>query len=620
MKIHTYPALLGLVVAVSAQAADHRLAYSEANQLQVFVEHFEGSPWCSDKLNLRFSDPGAANEVILAQMMPRIGALLGRECANAQELNWRSVDAEGQVLKSGTSSAAKGWALVEAAKPTVAAPATPAPEAEAEEPAAVAAETAKPQPTEQPEAVPATESVETAAEVPEAAPQTAAQTASTPESAAVTETAPVPDATNTEEPGVMAAGVAEPADISFSVSGWQPRTSMQTLNATTFNAPLRDQNGCLFNTELSLDIAPEYMRVKSEGVSCDSEGLASGEGTLTITRSDGASLGTIRGHWYKGIAFSAGTPDFTLQHIRKGNALYGLLGSDPQRKIHYLIEAEHQYNGTWSLRSPRVIALTENQDLVRQAESLDQITDNIFAAVTKLTDRHTSSINILIASNPTAIFAGERAQDALLYQVSLNRGWSNKWSPGRAINHLFDREAREAREKAQAEARARREREMQMRGEANLQASYLERYQSLSQQPLEQRINNWIQEPGSTAYRHLMHGSELSYKQIVRINGKHSDGDWKVSEPYEAVLSFNKELDKGWYLVSGKISLDLSRQDKQKLPLSMIQADQVTACKSQDCEEHFSPTAMVAVISGQPDWSKEKARDFIERVENGQFD
>lgn len=117
-----------------------------------------------------------------------------------------------------------------------------------------------------------------------------------------------------------------------------------------------------------------------------------------------------------------------------------------------------------------------------------------------------------------------------------------------------------------------------------------------------------------------MSGSQLPYQQIVRITGKHSEGGWQVSDPYEAILNFSEQLDKGWYLVKGEVSLDLSRQDKQKLPLSIIQAEQVTACESRDCEEHFSPAAMVSAMSGQPDWTEEKARVFIERVENDQFD
>lgn len=632
MKIHTYPVLLGLALAVSAQAADHRLAYSEANQLQVFVEHPDNSAWCSEKLSLRFSDSGAANQVILAQMMPRIGALIGRECASATELNWRSVGADDEILQTGTSSAAGGWALVEA-KPAVATPTAPA--APAVEPAAVAdtepAAAPAPEQTaakespaqvavatqtqQQPTTTPAAPAVEAAPETSAAEPVTEQAVEALAEKALEPVEVPAP------APAIAdSAPAPAPVATMFSISGWQPRTSAQTLADATFATPLRDQNNCLFNTRLQLDVSPEYLKVLSDKVSCDADGLASGAGSLTVTRSDGASLGKITGHWHKGIAFTGGQPDFTIQHIRDGHALYGLLSSDPVSKTHYLIEATNKRDGTWSLQSPRVIVLTDNPDLVRHAESISEMTDRAFKQVTALTDRHTSSIRILVVNNPEAVFAGKSSDDSWLYETRLSRGWSNKWSTGYTTNHLFDREARLAREQAQAEARARRERELSMRAAAQEQERYLQRYFSISQQPLEQRISEWITEPGSRSYVNLMKGGTFRYQQIVRVTGKHRDGGWQVEEPYEAILETSEDLKKGWYQVTGEVRVDPSRLDKQKLPLSLIQPKHMAACENRTCEALFDAQAIVAAMSGQPDWSEEKARDLIERVENGQFD
>ena len=617
MKKIIFPILAGVAVSLSSQAAEHRLAYSEANQLQVFIDHADGTPWCSEKLTLRFSDPGAAKLSTLENMMPRIGALIGRECSDAAELNWQSVDAAGKVLAEGSSAASNGWALVQA----IAAPAAQQ-VAEAASSEAAVAETAAEEPAVAEPPAPAVVAVAEEVTKPEEK-QSAVAEPTEPVVAEAADETVTPEPLAEAEPVVAeaAAAVADaPVDLGFSVGEWRPRTTAQTLAAAEFASPLRDQNDCLFNTHLRLDVAPEYLRVRSEGVSCDATGLASGQGTLEVTRSDGARLASIQGYWYQGMAFTGGKPVFSLQHIRAGDALYGLLGSDPVSKVHYLIEARHQNNGSWSLSSPRVIVLTENLDLVREADSLQQINERVLQDVTALTERNNSSIRILTVSRPDAIFADARPDDSWLYETRLSRSWGGKWSPGHATNHLFDREARQARELAQAQERARREHEMRMRHEAVEQQRYLEAYLSLNQKPVEQRISEWIREPDERDYLRLMEENSISYRQVVQITGKHPAGGYQISQPYEAVLITEEPMDKGWYRVTGEVSLDLARQDKQKLPLSVIQPEQVVSCGGRDCSEQFEPQAVVAAMSGQPDWSEEKARDLIERVENGQFE
>ena len=44
-----------LAIAVSAEAGTHRLAYSKAENVEVFAEYADGQPWCSPTLQLRFA-------------------------------------------------------------------------------------------------------------------------------------------------------------------------------------------------------------------------------------------------------------------------------------------------------------------------------------------------------------------------------------------------------------------------------------------------------------------------------------------------------------------------------------------------------------------------------------
>lgn len=66
-----------LALSVSAHGADksHRLAYSKAENVEVFVDHSEAQPWCSATLNLRFAFTGEANIASVERLLPKLGAV-----------------------------------------------------------------------------------------------------------------------------------------------------------------------------------------------------------------------------------------------------------------------------------------------------------------------------------------------------------------------------------------------------------------------------------------------------------------------------------------------------------------------------------------------------------------
>ena len=159
MKMKTLPLLSLLALSVPAMAADsaHRLAFSKAENLEVFVDHAAGQAWCSPALKLRFAFGGAPNQDAVERLMPRLGGLLAKECPEAGTVTWRSTDASGAQLASGTSAKSNGWVVVAQTAPS--APASPV----AATPAtAVSVAPAAPAPTPAPSA-PAPASVATAA-------------------------------------------------------------------------------------------------------------------------------------------------------------------------------------------------------------------------------------------------------------------------------------------------------------------------------------------------------------------------------------------------------------------------------------------------------------------------
>lgn len=77
--MHSAMLLRLLALSVSAHGADqsHRLAYSKAENVEVFVDHLEAQPWCSATLNLRFAFTGEANIASVERLLPKLGGLFG---------------------------------------------------------------------------------------------------------------------------------------------------------------------------------------------------------------------------------------------------------------------------------------------------------------------------------------------------------------------------------------------------------------------------------------------------------------------------------------------------------------------------------------------------------------
>jgi len=111
-----------------------------------------------------------------------------------------------------------------------------------------------------------------------------------------------------------------------------------------------------------------------------------------------------------------------------------------------------------------------------------------------------------------------------------------------------------------------------------------------------------------SSYQALMDGDSRPISQIVQVVGG-SDKGWRLDYPYEAELHSNsgESLSDGWYLVSGKVSLDPQRRDGHELPLTLIQADVLEPCKDVGCLDRMQPLSLMRQRLNDPDWSPEQA-------------
>ncbi|WP_313477204.1 hypothetical protein [Stutzerimonas kunmingensis] len=610
---------LGLAVAASAQAASHRLAYSKAENVEVFVDHADGQPWCSENLKLRFAFAGEADQDAIDRLLPKLGGLFASQCASATQLSWASVNSTGKTQASGNASQATGWVAQAAST----APAAPQPAAE-QAPAPTVAQA----PAEAPaSAAPAARETAPATAEPEPAKPTQAQ-AEAPQPQAASP-APVADAqpaepAETPVPAAQAVAAAPVVAKEFSVGGWQPPLARDVFAKADFITEIADQNGCRFRLGFKPEDDIANISATSSGVTCGPDGYAQGSGSLTLNRRDGVRLHQFKGSFLDGLEIYDEAPRLPVVGIDQRKNLLLLLHSEPASKVHYLLRMGHSYNGHWNAGSVTLIALTENRELFRDLESIRRTIDLATAHLDKSAPKIRAIHFYGMRDLEKGLHEGDR--DFWLYDISLSRHYrTQKWEydPARADNHLFAYERKEAELQRRAELEREREAQRQRELLARQAEQQLQLYRQLRRETRkpEELYGRILSDASYTpfsggGYAAMMQGRAQGYSQIVHIDGKTDDG-WEVDYPYPAVLETKdseQNADKGWFLVKGEARLDASRKDEQNLPLTLISATTLQACSEKGCADLRDPLKLARHEIGDPDWTPEEAKSLIQQA------
>lgn len=604
----TLLALTLLATATAAQAESTRLAYSKAEDVEVFVDH-AAAAWCAPDLALRFVYGKAAEAVAVERLMPKIGALLGKQCDQAERLTWTATGSTDARL-NGTATKATAWAAQVQNPATVAAAPAPAPveppkAAPAEAPAATAPETAKPA---TPPAVP---------EAPEPAAPAAPVAESTPVAPAKVEPAPAP----------AAKAPAGQIATDFDVAGWRPGDGEAELAKSDFMTILKDSQGCAFRVPFKVEEDSRYLQVRSSGIRCEN-GLAQGEGELAVERSDGKQLQRWKGFFLNGLPLDKPLPPLRFVGFDSQKQALFLLASDPATASYSLLRLGYSYRGQWSTSAPDVLFVTGNSEQFRQLDQIrpiiaktQQQLDNLGTMIPHFTFLAVRDFTKGIFPRPWN--SNESSQDFWLYRVNVDRNWRSKawqFNPEQATNYLFMWDEKQARQREQAA----REREREAR-QARMQQAFrardqLDTYERLTREArsnpqalLARQVNDVDYAPGSGGdYGDLVRGATHPVRLIARVTKTNSDG-WTLDYPYpiQAQVPAGTSAKTGWYVLSGTLQLDPKVRDADDLPLTHLTAKVVQPCTSEGCSDLRDPLALARVQFEDPAWTPEAARQQL---------
>ncbi|WP_282287658.1 hypothetical protein [Pseudomonas sp. PS02302] len=606
----TLLALTLLATATAAQAESTRLAYSKAEDVEVFVDH-PAAAWCAPDLALRFVYGKPAEAVAVERLMPKIGALLGKQCDQAERLTWTATGTSDARL-NGTATRATAWtaqvqnpaALTTAPAPASVEPPKATPPAEA--PAAAASETARPA---TPPVVP-----EAPAPAPTAPP------------APVAESAPAAPAKVEPAPAAAKAPVGQIA-TDFDVAGWRPGDGEAELAKSDFITTLKDSQGCAFRVPFKAEEDSRYLQVRSSGIHCEN-GLAQGEGELALERSDGKQLQRWKGFFLNGLPLDDHLPPLRFVGFDDQKRALFLLASDPATASYSLLRLRYSYQRGWLVNYPTVLFVTADSEQFRQLSRIQPIIEQTQRQISALkTGIQQFSVlamrDVQKGSTQQSWSSGEVSQDYWLYEVAIGQNWRNKawqFNPEQATNYLFRWDEKQVRQREQAERE--REREAQ---QARLQVAFKARqqlglYKSLAEQArsnpqglLASQVNDVDYTPGSGGdYGDLVRGATHPVRLIARVTKTNSDG-WSLDYPYplQAQVPAGIPAKTGWYVLSGTLQLDPKARDTDDLPLTHLTAKVVQPCTSEGCSDLRDPLALARVQFEDPAWTPEAARQQL---------
>lgn len=651
--------LAASLVALPAWGQDYRLAFSQNDRLEVFIDGKTADNWCSSSPVLRLASQVTPVAATIEGIVPKLGALMSAQCAQAEQFQWTAFDPQGKEFANGVARKADQW--IAKVEPLVTAAdldqTAPAPIETASAPQAAAVPEAAPAPAPapvQPEPVatapvqvPAVAQPTVEVEKPEAVKEVA-----TPEPVAAAAPVPAPAAPAVQaqqEPPKAPTAAPAPVSQTVTIQGWSADKSARALNLDQILTTLKDQNGCAIRTVVEMEGHADYA-LQSEGrLSCNANGMLDGQGNLSLLRGDGkvlASTGTI--YVKNGLPMQGDAILPEPMAFNGKDEFWYLLGNDPQTQSVVLAMVKAStYSGIGVMRNndARLVVIHGQESTFRNVNQIRPVIDNALTLYSAAKISSNGHVLVKVWDNfeegvllETKEFGWDEANRQAkaqmyahrLYEISANRSnWGReagtwRYNPGNANNYVYARA-----EEAEREARRK------LMEQARQEESRLRDYESIEQRIAQDGPAKYLRQSfrdvdyqlfgDNSGYRRLVQAGAngeryTSFTRIVRVTG--SEGrDAKADWPYDLRLIGQAELKKGWYMVTGKLRLDSERDDEDGLPLSLVSLDgpqAVQSCTDDGCADLAKDAlSLYRLRLGQPNWTPEQAKAIIEQARKG---
>lgn len=645
-----------LTVANASAQDTYRLAFSQKDDIEIFLDGYTQSNWCQQRLKARVVGGPQASLDGFAQLLPKLGGLFAAQCPQASLFDWTFFDATGKQIAEGQAKASTQWAY------SLFEPEQTKPEA------VISAKDNKTKngDTQQQEEVQIAKkdkNIEAASAVKANAPELiiaeSAKTEEKPkepsESKGLAQAEDKTDITELSVDEQKQTALFTPLSA-FAVGRWAPPTEEQRKELISGLSTRKDQNGCVLYSAFNFGTQDEYIQLVSNKLTCTQEGYLQGQGTLQLMRSDGAALTrAIDVYAVNGIPFIS-----DVKHLHPDAIVYGggsnywfSVGSDEKLQSHYLVPARIQnYDGLGLWRIPDELhVLTGSTESFKQANDIAQQIDSAVSYIPRVfNSEHLNRVSIRFADDPENGLAN-RYLNGVLYEIDARRSRNSYRSPygpwtynmQGASNYLFEREAKAQQElereqererrrleeeerlkqmRQQAQARAEKQKiERQLRENASNEQSRLRQYQLLLEKNLSEgnNLHEHIYRnvrndfSGLSEYaRVLQRGITMPISTLVEVTGE-KNGKALVSWPYEMHLESIEKLKKGWYWIRGDQRFDTATLDKTGLPMTIvkIEPDSLYACEKKQCTELQDPLALYRLTISNPQWDPSQAEKQV---------
>ncbi|OZI37997.1 hypothetical protein CAL29_06470 [Bordetella genomosp. 10] len=309
-----------------------------------------------------------------------------------------------------------------------------------------------------------------------------------------------------------------------------------------------------------------------------------------------------------------------MAHVADNGTLWFDLGGDGTRFQYLARGSRRTYgNGLDAWAVDRIDVLTTQSDAFRNAADIKVAVDQALRVAGTVLPQG-GQVRLVFADNFDRGIVADNG-DSLVYMIDANRSvsWRGdvvgewRYNLQYAQNFLFRRDELAARKKRD-----------ELRQQAYRERDNLRQYDNLVEQARQNAggmLANMQQSPRYTPvigseYAGMMEGRARPVRLVVHVDGD-KDQDAVLDWPYDMRLVGQKNLKKGWYLVSGQTRLDTGRKDDDGLPLTLLTLDKNApfACQKDGCADLNDPLVGARMMLGLPDWTPEKAREIIQQAE-----